>query len=90
LEFLCPTGSREAAARLSLHGGSDNEFLGNRSTGNGTYGLVLNADGALTAHNTVARNYATNNGFEGIALFFGASSNEVVGNISQRGDFEGI
>ena len=76
--------SDNGADGFILHGGSENVFQGNRSTGNGTYGFVLSGDGAATTDNTVARNQASDNGFEGIALVFGASYNEVFGNISQR------
>jgi parallel beta-helix repeat protein len=75
---------------VMLRSGSENLFQGNRSSGNGTYGFVLNGESAATTRNTVAWNRASENGFEGIALVFGASDNEVVGNISQGSDFEGI
>ena len=88
--FTGNTSTENGADGFSLHGGSGNEFLSNRSSGNGTYGFVLNASLAATSGNTVAWNRISDNGFEGIALIFGASNNEVIGNVSQRGDFEGI
>jgi parallel beta-helix repeat protein len=88
--FTKNTSFGNGADGFSLHGGLSNELLSNSSNDNGTYGFVLNADGAPTSGNTLAWNQASDNGFEGIALVFGASYNEVIGNISQRGDFEGI